>query len=131
MIQIRQCCSEDLGHIMHLLHQLWPEKHLDGCSIELVFKRGLASEQQVYLCAADGDHIIGFGSLTLKNSLWQEGSLGHVDELVVDRQYRERGVGTQLLTELVDLARRKGCRRIELDSAFHRKEAHRFYERQG
>jgi GNAT superfamily N-acetyltransferase len=74
---------------------------------------------------------IGFGSLTLKNNLWQEGYVGHVDELVVDSTHRSRGVGTLLLNQIIELARRKGCRRVELDSAFHRKEAHMFYEQHG
>jgi GNAT superfamily N-acetyltransferase len=57
--------------------------------------------------------------------------LGHVDELVVDSNHRGRGIGTQLLKHLVTYAQQKGCRRVELDSAFHRLEAHKFYKQQG
>jgi GNAT superfamily N-acetyltransferase len=35
------------------------------------------------------------------------------------------------LQQLLSLAKQKGCRVIELDSAFHREEAHRFYEHLG
>ena len=56
--------------------------------------------------------------------------MGYVDELIVDEEYRGRGIGTQLLNELVGLARQRGCRCVELDCAFQRKEAHQFYERQ-
>lgn len=131
MIQIRECRAEDFAAVARLLRQLWPEKSLDAGSLQAVFERALASEQQVYLCAADVERIVGFGSLTLKNNLWQAGYLGHVDELVVDSQYRSRGIGTQLLDQLIVLARNLGCRRMELDSAFHRKHAHQFYERHG
>ncbi len=75
--------------------------------------------------------MIGFGSLTVKNSLWQAGPIAYVDELVVDEAHRGCGVGTRLLEELISLARLRGCRRIELDSALHREAAHRFYERHG
>jgi ribosomal protein S18 acetylase RimI-like enzyme len=67
----------------------------------------------------------------VKNSLWQKGFLGHVDELIVDTEYRGQGIGAMLLEHLVTVARERGCRRVELDSALHRKEAHEFYKRLG
>ncbi len=92
---------------------------------------GLASESQAYFCVGAGPRVVGFGSLTLKDNLWQEGYLAHVDELIVDREHRGKGAGTQLLAHLVAFARQKGCRLIELDSAFHRNDAHEFYQRHG
>lgn len=117
--------------MLGLLRQLWPDKPLNPASLRTVFDRALVSEAQTYLCAADGERVVGFGSLTLKNNLWQEGYLAHIDELVVDGAYRGKGIGTQLLERLIALAREKDCRRVELDSAFHRKEAHGFYRQQG
>jgi ribosomal protein S18 acetylase RimI-like enzyme len=131
MFQIRPCRNEDFDEVLELLRQLWPDKPLDQAALRTVYDRALASDLQRYVCATNGERIIGFGSLTVKNNLWQEGYLGHVDELVVDGEYRDRGIGTQLLEYIVDLAKQKGCRRIELDSAFHRQKAHEFYERHG
>ena len=131
MIQIRQCRTEDFDAVVALLRQLWPDKHISADSLRLVYDRALASGSQTYLCATNGSGIIGFGSLSLKNNMWQEGYLGHIDELVVDAGYRSRGIGTQLLEHLILLAREKGCRRIELDSAFHRRAAHDFYTQHG
>jgi glucosamine-phosphate N-acetyltransferase len=131
MFQIRQCRAEDFGDVVRLLRQLWPDKPLDVASLQTVFSRALASESQIYLCASDGHRVIGFGSLTLKNNLWQQGFLGHVDELIVDGEQRGRGVGKQLLDQLIVAARQRGCSRVELDSAFHRKQAHQFYEKYG
>jgi len=131
MIQIRKCKADDFEAVTKLLRQLWPEQRLDVAALQAVFERALAGEQQVYLCAAEGDCVVGFASLTLKNNLWQAGFLGHVDELVVESRYRGQGVGRQLLAQISELARERGCRRVELDSAFHRKQAHEFYERHG
>jgi len=131
MFNTRQCRNEDFCDVMQLLGQLWPDKQLDRSLLQKAFDRGVRSDSQVYLCATHGQRIVGFGSLTLKNNLWQEGYLGHIDELVVDCEYRGRGVGTLLLNELVAIATERECRRVELDSAFHRKQAHQFYERHG
>ncbi len=131
MIQIRQCRAEDFKDVLPLLRQLWPDKPLDRASLQTVFGRALASELQLYLCATESQKIVGFGSLTLKNNLWQEGYLAHIDELIVDIAYRGRGIGALLLDRLLVEATERGCRRVELDSAFHRKQAHQFYEQRG
>jgi GNAT superfamily N-acetyltransferase len=55
----------------------------------------------------------------------------YVDDLVTDERRRSRGVGTALLGELTERARTAGCRAIDLDSALHRQDAHRFYIREG
>ncbi len=114
-----------------LLRQLWPDKPLNIQSLQSVYDLALSSENQKYLCAVEKNKVVGFGSLTIKNNLWQEGYLGHIDELVVDNGSRGKGIGRQLLSQLIILAKEKKCRRVELDTAFHRKEAHRFYEQQG
>jgi GNAT superfamily N-acetyltransferase len=131
MLQIRPCSTEDFDGVLELLKQLWPEKPLDPASLRTVYEKVLNCDLQRYICAADGGRIIGFGSLSWKNNLWQEGYLGHVDDLVVDSDYRGRGVGTELLEHLIVIAKERGCRRIELDSGFHRPDAHRYYERHG
>jgi ribosomal protein S18 acetylase RimI-like enzyme len=58
-------------------------------------------------------------------------NLGNIDELVVDIEYRNRGIGRLLINEMEAIAKHRGCKRLELDSAFHRTTAHAFYEKQG
>ncbi|MBK7948879.1 MAG: GNAT family N-acetyltransferase [Deltaproteobacteria bacterium] len=114
-----------------LLRQLWPNRPMNLDASEVVFNRALASDQQELICAVKDDVLIGFGTLTFKNNLWVEGCLAHVDELVVEGTSSGQGVGTRLLEELIMTARQRGCRRVELDSAHHRQQAHQFYEKQG
>ena len=100
-------------------------------ALKKVYERGLMGNSQVYLCATDGENVVGFASLTIKNNLWQAANLGHIDELVVDEKYRGCGLGRQLLNEIIAEARQRGCARVDLDSAFHRTKAHEFYQRHG
>jgi ribosomal protein S18 acetylase RimI-like enzyme len=129
--EVRPGNAEDFPAVLGLLRQLWPGAELDRAALRAVFERGLASDARAYVVATAGGRVVGFGSLALKDSLWQAGHLGHVDELVVDEAHRGRGVGARLLEHLAGLARERGCRRLELDSAPHRTDAHRFYERHG
>jgi GNAT superfamily N-acetyltransferase len=129
--KIQPCRRNDFTAVFHLLRQPWPNKDLDMAALQKVFERVLDSDSQVYLCAIDDEDVVGFALLTIKNNLWQAANLGHIDELIVDEKYRGSGLGTVLLNEIVAQARQRGCARVELDSAFHRKKAHQFYERHG
>lgn len=131
MTKIRECRDTDFSQILLLLKQLWPSRELDPTALRAVYTRGLMSASQRYLCAVEDGRVVGFCSLSLKNNLWQGGYLAHIDELIVDTQCQRRGIGTLLLAAISQEAVKSGCSRIELDSAFHRKEAHRFYEAQG
>ena len=131
MWQIRKCVSADFQPIAGLLVQLWPNKPQNLGKLRIAFDRALQSTAQRYVCAVENGEIIGFCSLSFKNSLWQEAMLGSVDELVVAEPFRGQGIGGALLDYVIDIASKTGCSRIELDSAFHRTEAHAFYERRG
>src|SRR5262245_26941364 len=131
MAQLRSCDVEDFPAVLALLCQLWPDEPRESDALRAAFRCAVASQSHVALCATEGGRLIGLGTLTIRNSLWQAGYIGHVEELVVDREHRRQGIGTRLLEELVAQARQRGCSRIELDSALHRHEAHRFYERHG
>jgi GNAT superfamily N-acetyltransferase len=131
MIQIRPCAIEDFEGVLTLLRQLWPDKYIDIQMLRAVYERALESALQHHVCAVEDQVLLGMGSLSIKNNLWQEGYLGYVEELVVHEKYRRRGIGTQLLEHLCGVAREKGCKRIELDSAYNRKASHQFYEKMG
>ena len=58
------------------------------------------------------------------------GRMLEVDDLVSAESARSKGYGKQLLNWCYDLARSEGCSVVELDSAVHRADAHRFYFRE-
>ena len=131
MAQIRKCVPADFTQVAALLVQLWPNKVQNLGKLRNAFDRALASTTQRYVCAVENGEVVGFASLSQKSSLWQEALLANVDELVVADAHRGQGVGGALLDFVIDIARKTGCSRVELDSAFHRTDAHEFYERRG
>ncbi|MGO8748800.1 MAG: N-acetyltransferase family protein [Thermoguttaceae bacterium] len=131
MIELRECTTADFDQVVGLLKQLWPDVVLDIESLRATYWRAVSSENCRYICATADGRLVAFCSLNVRDSLWQQGLLGHVDELAVDAGFRRQGIGTRLLDHAAILARNLGCLRIELDSALHREDAHRFYERLG
>jgi GNAT superfamily N-acetyltransferase len=53
-----------------------------------------------------------------------------IDDLVIGTAARSKGIGHALLTEVQQRARAAGCHLLDLDSATHRIDAHRFYARE-
>lgn len=131
MIKVRELTINDVESLISLLEQLWIGKQIDLTDVKRVIEKGLNNNYQVYICATDDEKLVGYCSLTIKNNLWMLANLGNVDELVVDSEYRNRGIGKMLMCEIEKIAREHECKRLELDSAFHRTIAHEFYERSG
>ena len=69
------------------------------------------------------------GYRLLANLAW--GRFLYVDDLVTHPDSRSQGHGKTLLAWLTEHARRHGCGQLHLDSGAHRKDAHRFYLREG
>ncbi len=56
---------------------------------------------------------------------------GHISGIAVEREYRRRGIGSALITNLYDVLRKDGFKRITLEVRKSNSNAIRFYERQG
>jgi glucosamine-phosphate N-acetyltransferase len=127
-VLIRGCELEDFEEVLSLLGQLWSDLELDAAASREVFGRLLEKDNCVLTCAVAEGRVVGFCDFNVRHSLWKQGKLAYVDELVVEEGFRGRGVGAALLAEAARQTRELGCARIELDSALHRAEAHRFYD---
>lgn len=64
-----------------------------------------------------------------ENLAW--GRFLYVDDLVTLPGHRSRGYGAALLAWLIEFAEKEGCEQLHLDSGVQRKDARRFYEREG
>jgi GNAT superfamily N-acetyltransferase len=128
---IRDVSGRDFDQVFGLLKQLWSYKELDYEDMKKMFDHNLQSADHFYIVALYGPQVVGFCSLTVKNNLWVQGFLGNIDEMIVEESYRGQGIGKKLMKRITEIAIEKNCRRLELESSFHRGEAHQFYEELG
>ena len=78
----------------------------------------------------ESDRILSVAGFRLGlNLAW--GKFLYVDDLVTAESARSLGCGQAMIQWLKDFAVARDCDQFHLDSGLHRKDAHRFYEREG
>ena len=119
--------DQEIGACFEVMHQLRPHLTPD------TFLSRVRSQQEVgYRLAYVEEEgrpvaLAGFRILETLGS----GRFLNVDDLVTLDSERSKGHGALLLNWLFRQAEAESCQRLELDSALRRKDAHRFYEREG
>ena len=95
------------------------------------FRWAIEGEHSDVLLALDGSSLLGLASVYRDIESIRFGRRTWLQDLVVDRAARSGGVGKALLAAAADWARERGCTHLVLSSGLGRKDAHRFYEREG
>jgi ribosomal protein S18 acetylase RimI-like enzyme len=93
-------------------------------------QRVVASPANTVFVARD-DRGALVGSLTLTIFMTPGGTIGWIEDVVVDEAARGRGIGEALVQAGVARARALGARQIDLHSGNHRQAAIRLYQRVG
>ena len=130
-MHIRPATQADAPALSRLFVQLgYPE----GNDAELIPARLAKIEALGDTCLiaeADDGRVVGLAGLHLVHVLHHPKPLGYITAFVVDDTVRRQGVGRKLLDAATEWARAKGCYRLSLTSAEHRKDAHAFYPASG
>lgn len=83
-----------------------------------------------YLVGIEDGVVVGFASLHIQKRLHQLGNVGEIQELVIRKSYRRKGLGTQLLQIMKQKAIDLSCIQLEVASNEKSKDAIKFYEKQ-
>jgi GNAT superfamily N-acetyltransferase len=101
-------------------------------NIETFVKQVIDQQKEGYeiLAIQENDEIIacmGFRIITML--AW--GKILYIDDLITSAKHRQKGCGKKLLNSATEIAKKRGCSQIHLDSGYHRHEAHKTYLKQG
>ncbi len=97
----------------------------------VALRQAIESHDSVVLVAEAGGELIGFLTGYQDMHSVRFGYRAWVEDFAVHPERRSQGVGKALLGAAKAWARERGATHLELDSADQRKDAHRFYEREG
>ena len=135
-IDIRPATLADEAAFLELLEQLFdaPGAPAPGYTRERGsngFRWAIEGQHSDVLLALDGRSLVGLASVYRDIESIRYGRRTWLQDLVVDRAARGGGVGKALLAAAAEWARQRGCTHLALSSGWDRKDAHRFYEREG
>jgi len=134
-MNIRRAERSDLPVIEKLAMELIESMDdTEGIDTDRVLEncRSLLSDVDSYLLVAETDGtVVGFINFTIRRTLLHPGPSGLIDELVVTRGYRGKGIGGQLIYAAVEQCRRLGCCEVEVTTEFTNTNARRFYRKCG
>lgn len=134
-MNIRIAALADIPDLCDLLNLLFTQE-AEFLPDRAAQQRGLASiiqqpEVGQILIARQADKALGMVNLLYTVSTALGGRVALLEDMVVAPEMRGSGVGAQLLTRAIDVAKANGCLRITLLTDGVNKEAQRFYQRQG
>lgn len=128
-VNIRAAKWEDTQAICNLLKQMGYPQPLALIQEKFeILHNDLKAE---ILVAEEEDKVCGFLSLYFIPQIALKGDFAKVCYLCVDENIRSKGVGHLLLQQAEQLARQRGCDRMELHSGEQRTLAHQFYLQEG
>lgn len=107
---IRQISKNDYEQFIELINTRVIKE-----DFELFLTNNLQSGQHIILVYEINNKIIGTGSLLIETKLTYNISyLGHIENIFVSEEYRNKGIGKEIVKCLCKYANEKKCYRIDL-----------------
>jgi len=133
---MRKAKAADEEAILALLPQLFeaPGRRAPGYTEErgrYGIRWAIEGADSDILLALDGQRLVGLASVYADIESIRYGRRCWLQDLVVDKGERGRGIGKMLLDAATEWARGRGCTHLQLSSGLGRVDAHRFYRREG
>lgn len=134
-ILIRKAECSDLPQIEKLVIELIDSMDkTEGIDKNIVFEncQNISGDTNSHILLAEIDGvIIGFINFTIRKTLLHNGHSGIIDELVVTKNYRGKGVGKQLINAVIEKCKHLGCCEVEVSTEFTNTTARDFYKNCG
>ena len=94
--------------------------------------KNLLKDETSYLLVAEIEGAVtGFINFTTRQTILHQDLSGLIDELVVAKEFRGKGVGNQLLLAAIRRCRQLGCREVEVSTEKTNTKAREFYKKCG
>jgi PhnO protein len=125
-IIIRKATKEDAGIIYEFVNEL-EDTVFDNELFHQYYEENLRSVKNHYLVALIDSTVVGFLSCHGQVLLHHSGLVYEIQELFVDKHYRNKGIGRKLISGLQAILLKDDYKSLEVACSFKRKDTHRFY----
>jgi len=129
-IIIREIEEDDLEKgFLETLDFLRNTSDLDKNKANEILKKIKQNPNHIIHVAIDNKKIVGSTTLLIEQKFIHNGGLvGHIEDVVVRKDYEGKGIGIKLVTSLLERAKEKNCYKTILDC---KDDVKQFYERIG
>ncbi len=133
-LEIKKATISDIPSIL----ELYGQADIDNGDIltynealEKFKKFELYPSYSLYIAKIE-NKVVGTFELLIMDNLAHKGApSGIVEDVIVDYDYRSKGIGKQMMEYALNICRQNNCYKLTLSSSTHRNRAHRFYENLG
>ena len=108
----REVAKDDLDSIFNILNQL-KKINIKSINKELAWKSFNENKSTKSIVGILDKKIVSYGSIVIENKIRGEVA-GHIEDIVVDKNYRGRFIGDNLIKELINIGEKYNCYRISL-----------------
>jgi len=129
-IKIREIEESDLEKgFLETLDFLRNASDLDKNKANEILKKIKQNSNHIIYVAIDNKKIVGSTTLLIEQKFIHDGGLvGHIEDVVVRKDYEGKGIGIKLVTSMLERAKEKNCYKTILDC---KDDVKQFYERIG
>lgn len=132
MILYRLATGSDLSRVLTLLREVM--EHHDvappaAAALSECVATIIQSRDHQFLLAEEDGRVIGMCALLFSMSTWSAAPVCEIQDFIVTRAHRRKGVGRGLLDSADEIARARGCTRAYLLAEYWNLDAHAFYRR--
>ena len=129
-LKIRELEQNDLFNgFLESLDSLRNISDIDKDKAVKIFSNIKSSQNQKIFVAILEDKVVASTTLIIEQKFIHDGGLvGHIEDVVVSKEYQGKGIGNELIIQVLDYAKKNNCYKTILDCSDDVKS---FYERIG
>lgn len=115
-----------INELMELLQEV-SSFYPNQSNLETIYREFISQKNLYCIVALSGEEVVGFGSIFFLQRV-RGGKEGIIEDLIVSRKLRKRGIGSKILKNLISEAKVQKCFKICLESNNPSKD---FYYKEG
>ena len=129
-ITIRELQKEDLWNgFLTTLDSLRQASNIEKNTADKIFEKIENNPDHIIVVGLIDGKVVGASTLLLESKFIHDGGIvGHIEDVVVDKNYQGQKIGEKIIRHLLEVAKNKGCYKTILDCV---DEVKPFYEKIG
>ncbi|MCR5357298.1 MAG: GNAT family N-acetyltransferase [Lachnospiraceae bacterium] len=131
-MEFRILTEQDLESLLELYKQLQPDDSSSMEDSKIVWQEIEDNQDIRYFGAIDNGKVVSTCyAVYIPNLTRNNRGICFIENVVTDKDYRNRGLASKVMDMAISYAKEKGCYKVILQSGNSRADAHRFYENKG